>query len=168
MIYVLMGFIVIAFAYDSKTSRIPNWLNFLGLTIGMMINIILMGVDGLVFSGSGVLLGFTIMLVLYFFGAVGAGDVKLFAAIGSMIGAFMLFNVMCYAVLYAGVIGIAILIYRRLFKRTVFKLYSWFFHFILSKEIFMFQELKNQQNLQFPFMYAVLPAYATVWFLYFY
>lgn len=70
---------------DLKTDRIPNGFILLGTIIG---------ISGGVLSGRGlsdilasVLLAFLLMYPLYMIGALGAGDVKLFAMIGSFVAA---------------------------------------------------------------------------------
>ena len=72
--------------YDVRYRRIPNVL-VLGLLIGgLTINISFGGVHGALASIEGFGLAFLPMLLIHLFGAMGAGDVKLFGAVGSVIG----------------------------------------------------------------------------------
>ncbi|MFN0086339.1 MAG: prepilin peptidase [Blastocatellia bacterium] len=75
--------------YDVKYRRIPNVLVLTALLSGLAINVIVGGWTGLFRSLSGCVIAFGLMLLLHVFGALGAGDVKLFAAIGAVIGAQM-------------------------------------------------------------------------------
>jgi len=75
--------------YDVRYRRIPNLL-VLGLLIGgLTINISFGGFSGGVTSLEGFALAFLPMFLIHLFGAMGAGDVKLFGAVGSVIGVSM-------------------------------------------------------------------------------
>ena len=69
--------------HDVCYRRIPNPFVLATLTVGLLTNAIFGGVNGLLASLGGCALAFFLMFVLHVFGAMGAGDVKLFAAIGS-------------------------------------------------------------------------------------
>ena len=69
--------------------RIPNVFVLATLFCGLLVNGIFGGLGGVAASVGGCLFGFALMLLLHVFGAMGAGDVKLFAAIGSVLGAQM-------------------------------------------------------------------------------
>jgi Flp pilus assembly protein protease CpaA len=51
------------------------------------------------------------MLLLHFFGALGAGDVKLFAAIGSLIGVSLVLQTFVIVVLLGGVLALISMFY---------------------------------------------------------
>ena len=72
--------------YDVRYRRIPNVFVLATLISGLTLNIAAGGVHGGLSSIAGCVLAFILMLFLHVFGAMGAGDVKLFAAIGSVIG----------------------------------------------------------------------------------
>ena len=73
--------------YDVRYRRIPNSFVLATLIAGLTFNIVMDGVSGGLSSLGGFLFAFILMFMLHVFGAMGAGDVKLFAAIGSVIGA---------------------------------------------------------------------------------
>jgi prepilin peptidase CpaA len=72
--------------FDVRYRRIPNVFVLATLISGLLINLLVGGLSGLWASLGGCLLAFGMMLVLHVFGAMGAGDVKLFAAVGSVVG----------------------------------------------------------------------------------
>ncbi|HVF56442.1 MAG TPA: prepilin peptidase [Pyrinomonadaceae bacterium] len=72
--------------YDVRYRRIPNLFVLITLSVGLMLNAFYGGLDGALLSLGGCALAFGLMFVLHVFGAMGAGDVKLFAAIGSIVG----------------------------------------------------------------------------------
>ena len=72
--------------YDVRYRRIPN-VYVLGLLVcGLAVNTFIGGLDALLMSLAGCALAFGLMLIPHVLGAMGAGDVKLFAAIGAVIG----------------------------------------------------------------------------------
>jgi prepilin peptidase CpaA len=72
--------------YDVRFRRIPNVLVLSALVAGLAINIIFLGSAGALSSVTGLAVAFMPMFLLHVFGAMGAGDVKLFAAIGAVVG----------------------------------------------------------------------------------
>lgn len=72
--------------YDVRYRRIPNRLVMVTLAVGLAMNATVGAWSGLRASLFGCLLAFGLMLALHIFGAMGAGDVKLFAAIGAVVG----------------------------------------------------------------------------------
>ena len=82
----LLVLAVLAAVWDLRTRRIPNWLVLGGLIAGFGLNGFLFGLEGLGIAGLGMLVGFGIYLVLHLLHAMGAGDVKLMAAVGSLVG----------------------------------------------------------------------------------
>ena len=102
--------------YDIRYRRIPNVL-VLGLLIGgLTINISFGGLSGAVSSLEGFALAFVPMFLIHLFGAMGAGDVKLFAAVGSVIGVSMVPLTFVVVVM----LGAVLAIYTMLRSGTVF------------------------------------------------
>jgi len=75
--------------YDVRYRRIPNILVLSLLIGGLTINISFGGSHGALASLEGFALAFLPMFLIHLFGAMGAGDVKLFGAVGSVIGVSM-------------------------------------------------------------------------------
>jgi prepilin peptidase CpaA len=103
---------VIALVTDVRHRRIPNWLTASTLVIGLVANTALHGLDGAVSSLEGAALGLAILLPFYLFRTMGAGDVKLLAAFGAVLGPQMLISVAVYASIIGGIQSLIIL--RRL------------------------------------------------------
>jgi len=102
--------------YDVRYRRIPNVL-VLGLLIGgLTINIAFGGFGGALTSVEGFALAFLPMFLIHVFGAMGAGDVKLFAAVGSVIGVSMVPLTFVVVVM----LGAVLAIYTMLRSGTVF------------------------------------------------
>ncbi len=84
---VLLCFVLVAGAYDLRFRRIPNWLNLSGIVVGCGLNTLLTGWHGLVTALLGMVCALLVYIPLYLIRGMGAGDVKLMAAVGAMAGA---------------------------------------------------------------------------------
>jgi prepilin peptidase CpaA len=85
---VLVLLVLTAAFFDIRTRRIPNWLTLSGILLGLALNAVLTvpyPLEGLKHSGIGLLFAFAIYFVLYLLHAMGAGDVKLMAAVGAIL-----------------------------------------------------------------------------------
>jgi prepilin peptidase CpaA len=105
-ITLLLPLAVLITYYDVRYRRIPNAFVLATLAGGLLTNGILNGLGGLGASVGGCLLAFGMMFALHLFGAMGAGDVKLFAAIGSVVGAGMVVPTFVVVVLTGGVLAV--------------------------------------------------------------
>lgn len=92
--------------YDVRYRRIPNALVLVALVSGLSANTILGGLDGLFYSVAGGALGFGLLLILRFCGALGAGDVKLFGAIGALIGVHLVPPTFVFIVIIGGLLAV--------------------------------------------------------------
>lgn len=81
-----VGALAIATVWDLKSRRIPNWLVGPFLVLGIALMGWRGGWHGVGQSLEGAALGLGVFGVLFLLGGMGAGDVKLCAAIGSWIG----------------------------------------------------------------------------------
>ena len=102
IIALLAPLAVIITYYDVRYRRIPNAFVLATLVCGLLINGILNGLGGLGSSVGGCLVAFGMMFALHLFGAMGAGDVKLFAAIGSLTGANLVLPTFLVVILTGG------------------------------------------------------------------
>lgn len=124
----LIPLAVVISYYDICYRRIPNPFVLATLTAGLLINISFNRVDGALASLGGCALGFFLMFILHIFGAMGAGDVKLFAAIGSVMGAHLVLPMFFVVVLVGGVLGVVSMLQSRQVKLTMMRV----FHIVLG------------------------------------
>ena len=92
--------------YDVRYRRIPNTFVLATLATGIAVNAFAGGLSGALASLGGCALAFVLMFMLHVFGAMGAGDVKLFAAIGSVVGSSLVLPTFFVVVLVGGVLGV--------------------------------------------------------------
>lgn len=91
--------------YDVRYRRIPNPFVLATLLSGLLLNAAFNGMDGALMSLGGCALAFGLMFALHVFGAMGAGDVKLFAAIGSVVGSSLVLPTFFVIVLTGAVLA---------------------------------------------------------------
>ncbi len=77
---------ILASIIDIKTKKIPNYLNFGGALLGVVLNTLNRGFPGLFISLLAYIIAVIIMIVLDPKHKVGYGDVKLMGCIGAFIG----------------------------------------------------------------------------------
>lgn len=96
--------------YDVRYRRIPNLFVLATLISGILLNTFFGGWGGALVSLEGCALAFGLMFVLHLLGAMGAGDVKLFAAIGSVVGAQLVLPTFLVVVLTGGVLAVVAMV----------------------------------------------------------
>ena len=78
-----LGFAIVAAQADVRTRKIPNWLTFPAILLGLLTHLALGGRAGLMASLTGLLVVFAALIPGCLLRWMGAGDVKLMAAIGA-------------------------------------------------------------------------------------
>jgi prepilin peptidase CpaA len=101
----LLAIIVGAAFFDIKERRIPNWIILFGLFAGLVLGS-LQGSTQLISSVTGFFAGIAALLIPFAFGWMGAGDVKLFAAVGALLGHTKLPRVFFYSCVIAGIMAL--------------------------------------------------------------
>jgi prepilin peptidase CpaA len=118
----LVTLLITAVCLDIRGSRIPNWLTFGAMSGGLFTQAVIGGAHGAVFSLLGFATGLALFLVFYFLGDMGAGDVKLMAAVGSIIGPYGAFISGILAVLVGGLYAVGAMCYQSGVDKTVRKI----------------------------------------------
>lgn len=129
----LVPLAVVITYYDVRYRRIPNAFVLATLCVGVAINFFSGGFAGVYGSVAGCVLAFILMFMLHIFGAMGAGDVKLFAAIGAVIGVHLVLPTFLVVVLIGGLLavismirsGVAITTMHRVLQILVGLLPGW-------------------------------------------
>ncbi|GAX91532.1 A24 family peptidase [Effusibacillus lacus] len=120
--YVLGAGLLISLVTDLRSRKILNVVTLPVIGIAVVYHTVVSGWDGLVFSVSGLLFGFGLLFIPYLLGGMGAGDVKLLAAIGSLKGAAFVFSSFLYTCLIGGVISLIILAVRKQLGKSMHRI----------------------------------------------
>lgn len=101
---VLVPGILLASWIDYSQRRVPNWLNLALIVLGFVVQGCYFGAGGLMTGVWGLLTGFGLLIVPWLMHGMGAGDVKLLAAIGVWLGPWL---TLCSFVMGAAIGGVA-------------------------------------------------------------
>jgi prepilin peptidase CpaA len=115
----LIAGLLYAVLTDLRSRRISNRLTFPAMLLGLVANTALDGWGGLQHSALGWAAGLGIMLIPFVLGAMGAGDVKLLAAIGAVKGPEFVLVAALYACVAGGLLAVYYVIKERRVKNTV-------------------------------------------------
>lgn len=163
--YGLLTILIVTALYtDIRSATISNRLTMSVTLLAFGLNAVLGGWGGLVSSmiGFGVSVG--LFMILYACKAIGAGDVKLFGAIGALMGLHFTLYSMMYAIIYAGCIGLFILLIRKRLLAQMKQLLQWFIWAIFGRSLHALDYSAHHTVQTFPFMYAVVPAIMTTFY----
>ena len=115
----LVCVVLVAAIYDLKFRRIPNWLSLSGMVLGAGFNALLFGWHGLEDAGLGLLCAVAIYLPLYLIHGMGAGDVKLMAAVGTIAGPHDWFEIFVATAIIGGVISLTVVASKNRLTQTL-------------------------------------------------
>ena len=104
---------------DLRTRRIPNILTAALAAIGIGLAAAGFGRVGLGAAVLGCLLGLAFMMPGHIFGATGAGDVKLLAAAGALLGPKDTIYAFLYTAIAGGVLALVVAVARRRLSQTL-------------------------------------------------
>jgi prepilin peptidase CpaA len=153
---------LIAGLTDWHTRRIPNWLTVPGFLVGVSVNVLANGWAGLKTSLLGAGLGLLLLLPFVFLRSLGAGDWKLAGALGAFVGWEGLVDLLMGSVFVAGIMALALVIYKRRFKETMRNIGGLLASIVTFHKPGAEVSLDNPQSLKVP--YGVALALTTLLF----
>jgi prepilin peptidase CpaA len=104
---ILIAVALTAGIFDLRHRRIPNWLTISGIALGVAVNAVC-GVDGLTNALLGMGSALAIYLPLFLVRGMGAGDVKLMAAVGALAGPQHWFQIFITTAVLGGISALAL------------------------------------------------------------
>ena len=110
---------VAAAAIDVRTRRVPNALNALLASIGLVLAVTGLSAVSVGAAALGLGVGLALMLPGFIFGAMGAGDVKLFAAMGTLVGPMHIVRAFVFTAIAGGLLAVAIAATRGRLRQTL-------------------------------------------------
>ena len=119
--FLIWSILTIAVIFDGRSYRIPNQLIILGYLAGIYINIVSYGMVGIVYFIAKAIWPIALLSILYLLGRqLGAGDIKLFSVMATLVGADITVDTMILSVILAALaIAILSLRERQLIKRKL-------------------------------------------------
>lgn len=129
--------LVMSVYHDYRTQKIPNKITVPAIVAGVVLSTVYYGFSGLKTSLIGFLVGFLIFLIPFIMGGMGAGDVKLMAAIGAVMGVKFVLWTFVYTAIVGGLIAIGYGVYKRGIRASL-KLFGGFILSPLLKFLYRF------------------------------
>ena len=123
---ILLVTVAVALYTDLRWGKVYNYLTFPVIGVGLIVNSYFYHFQGLLLSAEGMLLGVGLLLIPFLLRGMGAGDVKLLAAIGALKGPSFVFWTVIYSGLAGGLIALIILVKRGGLRKITQYLYGRF------------------------------------------
>lgn len=101
-----------AAVYDVKTRRLPNSLTLGAAVAALVGQVALSGWAGVGLAAAGWAAGLALFFPVFALGGMGAGDVKLLAAVGAWLGPWGVLWTALYAALAGGVMALGVVLVR--------------------------------------------------------
>jgi prepilin peptidase CpaA len=155
----------VACLYDVSTSRIPNKLTFTTAALAILFHVFAPSGAGFSHAALGLLVGLVVFFPLFALGAMGAGDVKLMAAVGAWIGAPSIVHVALYGSIAGGVLAVIVALRRQYLKQALTNvkmllIYWW----VEGVKPFPALTLESKESLRLPYALAIAAGLAvTLW-----
>src|SRR5271166_4439378 len=147
---------VVAAIMDLRQHRIPNWLTYPGIVLGFICRGALLGWKGLATALAGCLLAGAVMFLFFMVRAMGAGDVKIMAAIGAFVGPSHAVEVLLATAICGGILAIGYALYRKRMVTTLKNLASVLrFHAWAGVQAHPEVNLDNPAALRMPYGLAI-------------
>lgn len=113
LILILLFILIVATWLDLVRHRIPNVITFVAMAVGLCSQGWAFGAEGVLVGLGGLMAGLVVLLPLYIGGGMGAGDVKLMAAVGTFLGPLNALVAGALTLLAGGVLAIGVLLMRK-------------------------------------------------------
>ncbi|HKV35796.1 MAG TPA: A24 family peptidase [Pyrinomonadaceae bacterium] len=128
--------LVLSISYmDVRYRRIPNKQVLTILLCGIALNTFFGAWPGFLGSLLGMVIAFALMLMLHILGTMGAGDVKLFAAIGAVLGSSLVLQTFVIVALTGGLLAILKMVYMRRAATTMLSVVQFFVGFLPGQTV---------------------------------
>jgi prepilin peptidase CpaA len=123
---------VIACGFDLHSRRIPNRLTF-GAALGALLYATATaGVAGAGSSAMGWIIALLLFLPFFLLGGMGAGDVKLMAAVGAWLGTAEVVHAVLYAALAGALLALVLVVLKGRARQTFFNLQMLLMHWRIA------------------------------------
>jgi prepilin peptidase CpaA len=119
---------IVAVAFDLRTRRIPNVLTFGAAILAMLFAILSGGLPATLTAAFAWMLGVALFLPFFALGGMGAGDVKLLAALAAWLGPVDAVYMAIFTAMAGGVIGLAVTLARGYTRRALSNIWLMLMH----------------------------------------
>lgn len=162
--FILVLILGISCYQDIRTHKIRNHVTLTASLAGLIMNTQQQGLPGLWFSFQGWLIPVLALMVLFKVKVTGAGDIKLFAAIGSMMGLHFVLYCFFYSLFFGALFAVMILIKRNNLIEKMTSVFYYLFLILSARQLFEYHS-KDDRDSKFAFTTAIVPGVLVQLFL---
>lgn len=159
---VVLVMILIAMFFDERSRRIPNFITFPGMLLGLLTNSYLNGAQGIRDAIIGIVTPVILLFVFYALRMIGAGDIKLFAAIGAFTGVLFALKIIVMSILCGGIIATVLVIVRKNAVSRIKHMWNYILSIFIMGKISKYQSFSESNDGLFKFSYAILGGFILV------
>ncbi|MCX8129817.1 MAG: prepilin peptidase [Clostridia bacterium] len=148
--------VILSLVCDIKTCKIKNGIVFPFILLGVAVNSMTGGFSGALRAFAGIMLPITLLIVFFLLRMLGAGDIKLFSALGAILGLKPVLYIMVYSFLCGGIIALILILIRKNGIQRLIHLLKYIKVSILTFSLLPYNEFGNKSDGSlFRFSYAV-------------
>ncbi len=160
--------ITLSVVSDIKTYKIKNKVVFPFMIIGILLNTFFAGYEGAINALLGTIIPIFLLIILYALRMLGAGDIKLFSAIGAIIGYQNVLMNMAYSFLSGGVIALGIIYIHNNGMQRIHYLIQYFKTCFLTTSIQPYTDFQDKKDgTKFRFSFAIASGTLIMLIIYF-
>lgn len=159
---VLLVVLVLSVWFDVSEKRIPNWITVGGLAAALVSRGIL-GPETLWVGVTGGAVGFSLGILLFAAGAMGAGDAKLLATVGAALGFETFLRCLPLIGAFGGLLALAVSLRGGTIVATLIRFRELLFFFVTLGRIGERRTLATPGAVTVPYGVAVAAGAATAW-----
>ncbi|MEN8169064.1 MAG: prepilin peptidase [Pseudomonadota bacterium] len=165
-VFVLSIILIPSAMADLREKKVPNFFSMSGWIVGPVMHFMFSGVDGLLQSGLGFALLFSLTFPLWLLKWFGAADVKLIASVGAIVGGFQALTVLLGIALTGFVMSLAIVVlhggFFALLRALYLRLKSLYFRFVWRVDVKLYEPGLTDFTREKTIPYAVPIAFGTL------
>jgi prepilin peptidase CpaA len=128
----VVALVALACVTDVRTRRIPNWLTFGATMAALLFHGTTAGTSGLASSVGGWILGAALFFPVFALRGMGAGDVKLLAAVGAWLGPWQVASVALITTIAGGAVALVVSLVYGYLRTAVANLWMLLMHWRIS------------------------------------
>ena len=156
MMIAAFGCALVGAGWDVATRRIPNWLTYSCLVGGLVFRACVGGWHGVWYGIAGALVGGGIFLVFFLVHGMGAGDVKLMAAVGCLAGLGQVAMIVLTSAIAGGVLAFAFMVFHRRVGHTLGNTWELIrYHLVFGAQSHPEINLQNPEAIRMPYALAI-------------
>lgn len=151
--------LIISVITDLRSRKILNIVTLPAILTALIYHSLTLGLDGFLFSSKGFLVGLGLLLIPFLMGGIGAGDVKLLAAIGAWKGVMFVLYTAVYGGIIGGLVALMVLVKN---KRLGSTLKDMLFSLIFLREVKGSLQIPADGNTSISIPYAIPIAFGVL------